>query len=426
MLKSWNQSLFLFYFFGKDDDMNYETKYALGVDVSKGKSTISLISLEGEVIFKPFNIKHDLNDLNLLDQRLKDIPKENIKVVMEDTGNYHLPIKSFFISKGYTTISINALIASKYLNSSIRKKKNDKIDSLGLAKYACDKWSYLFPSYHTPDIYNNLKLLSRRYFANMSIQTKLKVNFSNICDLLFPGFYQFLDENNFILGLTVFKKYFHPSIVLKKKKSQFIIEIDKLAKKLGHRCTAGKHLASVVYDLASNTFSPCPNNFAAQISVETCADTLIQTIKASKRIITEMNSIAKSLPEYSLIINIPGIGIKLASLFIAEIGDIRRFKNASSLIAYAGIDVPSYQSGSFEANSLHITKRGNKYLRAIGYEITTSIKKTKNNTDVTYQYIIKKENEGKLKMVAKFAGFNKFLKFYYGIVKSEYIKLNLW
>lgn len=35
-------------------------------------------------------------------------------------------------------------------------------------------------------------------------------------------------------------------------------------------------------------------------------------------------------------------------------------------------------------------------------------------------YIIKKENEGKLKKVAKIAGLNKFLRMYYGIVKKTY------
>ena len=45
---------------------------------------------------------------------------------------------------------------------------------------------------------------------------------------------------------------------------------------------------------------------------------------------------------------------------------------------------------------------------------------------IIYHYIIKKENEGKIKIVAKFAGFNKFLRIYYGSVKAEYIKLNLW
>jgi len=33
--------------------------YAVGADVSKGKSTISIITTDGEVIEKPFEINHD-------------------------------------------------------------------------------------------------------------------------------------------------------------------------------------------------------------------------------------------------------------------------------------------------------------------------------------------------------------------------------
>ena len=41
-------------------------------------------------------------------------------------------------------------------------------------------------------------------------------------------------------------------------------------------------------------------------------------------------------------------------------------------------------------------------------------------------YIIKKENEGKIKKVAKIAGLNKFLRMYYGKVKRIYRELNIW
>ena len=153
-----------------------------------------------------------------------------------------------------------------------------------------------------------------------------------------------LDENNFILGLEIFKKYYHPEIVINKKQSQFITEIDKLAKKLGHK-GAGITLANKVYNLALNTISPRPNNKYTQLSVECCIDELILIIKSSNKIISEMDELARELPEYEEISKITGVGKKLTSRVIAEVGDLRRFKNAGSLIAYAGLDAPPYQSG---------------------------------------------------------------------------------
>ena len=400
-------------------------KYGVGIDVSKGKSTVAILSITGEVIQEPFEIKHDKDGMIKLKEKLKNIPKEDLKIVMEETGTYHLPILGYLLEKDYFVVAENALKIKKYLDRGLRKAKTDKKDSLKLAEYACDNWYKLNKVRENDEIYDNLKFLSRRYLDNISIQTKEKINFSNLCDLLFPGFYQLLNENNFILGLEIFKVYYHPQIVTNKKKSQFVTEIDKLAKKLGH-IGAGITLANKIYNLALNTISPRPNNNYAQLSVECCVDELILTINSSNKIISKMDELSRELPEYEEISEIPGLGEKLTSRIIAEIGDIRRFKNAGSIIAYAGLDAPPYQSGQFEAKNRHISKRGSKYLRKTGYEIMKVIKSKCKDDNELKAYIIKKENEGKLKKVAKIAGLNKFLRMYYGIVKKKYKELEIW
>lgn len=400
-------------------------KYGVGIDVSKGKSTVAILSEEGEIIEEPFEITHDIDGLGYLEEKLKEFPKEDLKIVMEETGTYHLPVLGFLLDKEYFVAAENALKIKKYLDRGLRKAKTDKKDSYKLAEYACDNWFKLNKVRENDEIYNELRFLSRQYLATISVQVKQKVNFSNLCDLLFPGYYQLLDDNNFILGLEIFKKYFHPEIVKKKKENQFITEIDKIAKKLGHK-GAGITLANKIYTLAQNTIPPRPNNQYSQLSASSCADALIITIKTSNTIITEMDKLARELPEYEVINEIPGCGKKLTARVIAEIGDVRRFKNSGSIIAYAGLDAPPYQSGQFEAINRHISKRGNKYLRKTGYEIMKTIKSNVNNENELRLYIIKKENEGKLKKVAKIAGLNKFLRIYYGKVKKKYKELNIW
>jgi len=400
-------------------------KYGVGIDISKGKSTIAILSVAGEVIEEPFEINHDIDGLNLLEEKIKDIPKEDLKIVMEETGTYHLPVLGYLLDKGYFVVAENALKIKKYLDRGLRKAKTDKKDSYKLAEYACDNWYKLNKVRENDETYDNLRFLSRQYINNINVQVKQKNNFSNLCDLLFPGYYQLLDENNFILGLEIFKKYYHPEIVINKKQSHFIEEIDKLAKKLGHK-GAGITLANKIYLLAQKTISPRPNNEYVQLSAISCADALILTIKTTTTIISEMDKLARELPEYDVINEIPGCGKKLTSRVIAEIGDIRRFKNAGSIIAYAGLDAPPYQSGQFEATHRHISKRGNKYLRKTGYEVMKSIKSSCRSDNDLKSYIIKKEKEGKLKKVAKIAGLNKFLRMYYGIVKKKYKQLEIW
>ena len=400
-------------------------KYGVGIDVSKGKSTIAILSVEGEIIEEPFEITHDIDGLEFLEGKLKRLPKDTLKIVMEETGTYHLPVLGYLLDKEYFVTAENALKIKKYLDRGLRKAKTDKKDSYKLAEYACDNWFKLNKVRENNEIYNELRFLSRQYLATVAVQIRQKVNFSNLCDLLFPGYYQLLDDNNFILGLEIFKKYFHPEIVKKKKENQFIIEIDKMAKKLGHK-GAGITLANKIYTLAQNTIPPRPNNQYSQLSAISCVEALIITIKTSNTIITEMDKLASKLPEYDVISEIPGCGKKLTTRVIAEIGDLRRFKNAGSIIAYAGLDAPPYQSGQFEATNRHISKRGNKYLRKTGYEIMKSVKSNVNSDNELRAYIVKKENEGKLKKVAKIAGLNKFLRMYYGKVKKKYKELNIW
>lgn len=81
---------------------------------------------------------------------------------------------------------------------------------------------------------------------------------------------------------------------------------------------------------------------------------------------------------------------KLTSRVIAEIGDVRKFKNAGSIIAYVGIDTSPYQLGQFEAINRHISKRGNKYLRKTGYEVMKFIKSNCKLDNELKSYIIKK------------------------------------
>ena len=117
------------------------------------------------------------------------------------------------------------------------------------------------------------------------------------------------------------------------------------------------------------------------------------------------------------------IGDTLTPLVIAEIGDVRNFHSKHALIAYAGIDAPPYQSGGFNGTERHISKRGNGYLRHVGFEIMQCKLRLKPEGDPVYEFIQKKRSEGKCGKEAMVAGINKFLRIYYGKVTELYREL---
>lgn len=115
-------------------------KYGVGTDVSKGKSTVAILSVEGKIIEEPFEITHDIKGLGFLEDKIKKLPKEDLKIVMEETGTYHLPILGYLLDKEYFVTAENALKIKKYLDRGLRKAKTDKKDAYKLAEYACDNW----------------------------------------------------------------------------------------------------------------------------------------------------------------------------------------------------------------------------------------------------------------------------------------------
>ncbi|UYJ16956.1 MAG: IS110 family transposase [Veillonellaceae bacterium] len=146
--------------------------------------------------------------------------------------------------------------------------------------------------------------------------------------------------------------------------------------------------------------------------------------------LTRMGDIARDLPEYELVGEMGGVGRVTRVALIAQIGDVRRFKNKHSLICFAGL-TPSihesgHESGKFRASQNHIVKKGPARLRKVLYQVMMLLVMHKiPKDDAVYRFIKKKEAKGKYKKVAKVAGMAKFLRIYYGQVMHLYRDLGL-
>lgn len=397
--------------------------YSVGIDVSMGKSTIAIISTDGEVISEPFEIEHTKSGFNLILEKIKDIPKDNVKFVMESTGNYCKSLLKIIIDNGYFATVENPLTIKKYCDINIRKVKTDNKDALKIACYGSERWHKLIRYTPSDEIYSELRFLSRQYDEQMSLKVMKKIHLSGLIEVTFPGLKKiFNGDSVYMLMLDVYKKYYHPSLVLSKSKSSFIKDVEKISKKTGHRI--GTRVAEEMYSLANECIPSSPCNESTQLAVSNCVLLLQNLEEITNNIIAKMDELARKLPEFETVSNMTGVGNKIRARLIAEIGDVRRFKNSNCLIAYAGIDVPPFQSGQFVATNRRITKRGNKHLRKVGYETMKSLKTVKPTKDnAVYLFILKKENEGKGSITAKIAGLNKFLRIYYARVMEVYNNL---
>ena len=145
---------------------------SVGIDVSKGKSTVCLLKPYGEIVCKPFEVQHTEKDLEELANLLQKLDGE-IKIVMEATGIYHLPILTFLLEKGFFVSVINPLMMKRFSkDNSLRGAKNDRLDSVMIASYGIEKW-YKLKKYEVNDrIYTELRLLGRQYYRFMQTHVK--------------------------------------------------------------------------------------------------------------------------------------------------------------------------------------------------------------------------------------------------------------
>ena len=391
---------------------------SVGIDVSKGKSTVCILKPGGEVVKPPFEIEHTADELDSLISLINSFDEET-RVVMEDTGHYHLPVSAYLSSHGIFVCCVNALRMKKYCSQNIRRAKTDRIDAVRIASFGITYWSELVQAYDAPDTYDELRFLARQYYQITGMLVKAKVNLSNLLDQVMPGISDILHNQSNNHKLTEFvKRYTHFQAILDMGEKKFTADYCKWAKKKGYRFNERK--AAQIFALAQNGIPTLPNSQSVKIAVREAVKLIHSTEESRNTILAQMQALCKTLPEYSVVKDMNCIGDTLAPRIIAEIGDVRRFRNKHSLIAYAGIDAPPYQSGAFNASERKISKRGNAYLRKTGYEIMQSLIKHKPAHDPIYAFIQKKRSEGKCGKEAMIAGLNKFLRIYYGKVIELY------
>ena len=73
---------------------------AVGIDVSKSKSTVAVIDSNGVVLASPYTIAHTQPELHALAKYLKEL-KEPVTILMEYTGHYHYPVLKQLQSEGF-------------------------------------------------------------------------------------------------------------------------------------------------------------------------------------------------------------------------------------------------------------------------------------------------------------------------------------
>ena len=159
---------------------------SVGIDVSKEKSTVCILKPYGEIVSKPFEVYHveqELSELATMLLRLND----EVRIIMETTGIYHLPVLSYFKEKGFFVAVINPFEMKEYRCQGLRRVKTDKQDAVTISHYGIDHWYRLKEYEAQENIYTELKLLGRQYCHYMRMRVESVLELTHLLDYTMPG-----------------------------------------------------------------------------------------------------------------------------------------------------------------------------------------------------------------------------------------------
>lgn len=393
---------------------------AVGIDISKGKSTVVVLRPFGEVVASPFDVIHNDSDLKQLVKLIKKLPGES-KVVMEYTGTYFEPIAQFLHNNGIFVSVVNALLIHDYGGNSLRKVKTDKKDALKLASYTLDRWTELEEYIPADEQRKTLKMLNRQYNQSNKIQTMMKNHLISLTDSTFPGINKLFtsperQSDGHEKWVDFLNAFPHKDCVAKLYLSSFKTKYKSWCKKSNYNYSDSK--AEEIHAYSKSVIAVLPLNESVKLLVTQAVmqlNTMLETVSAIRK---EMGRIASSLPEYETVMSMYGVGKVYGPQLMAEIGDTRRFRNRRAITAFAGLDAPPYQSGQIDVTSRNISKRGSAALRKVLFQITEIFILNKPENEPVYQFIDKKRSEGKHYYSYRIAAANKFLRIYYAKVNQ--------
>ena len=392
---------------------------SVGIDISKGRSTVAVMRPFGEVVTSPFEVRHTDSELSELAKQLKSLDGET-RVVMEATGNYHAPVAKLLHDAGLYVSVVNAKLVHGYGNNELRRVKTDRKDAVKLANYGLDRWLTLPKYIPEEDTRLLLKNCYRQYRQYSKVQTILKNNLISLLDTVFPNVNRLFSSP--IRGdgsekwVDFVAEFWHCRCVSEKSERAFTSKYLRWCRKHGYNFSEEK--ACAIYAEASGHIGVMPKSETTKLLVEQAVAQLRATSAALATLKQEMQSLASKLPEYPVVMDMFGVGPTLGPQLIAEIGDVRRFYSKKALVAYAGLDAPPNDSGDVTGRHKSMSKIGASSLRRTLFLVMSVYLQNAPLDEPVYQFMDRKRTEGKPYRVYMMASANKFLRIYYATVKA--------
>ncbi len=327
--------------------------YFCGIDIAKRKHVALILDSAGQPVKPAFAFD---NSRSGFDQMLAELQALTAPVTigLEATGHYWLALYEALVTHDHAVVVLNPLQVHAYQRSGLRKCKNDRTDAFWIADFV--RIANLPATSRELPVLLQLRELARFRFWLTEQMGDCKRKVLCVLDRVFPE-YETLFSNVFLRS----SQQLLAQAVTPQEFADF--NLDELTRHLqaASHGRLGRLQAEALQAAARQSVGV--HFLADAVHVEMhCLLEQIHLLDTQRQCVDQaLTQLMAQLPQH--LTSIPGIGPVTAAAILAEIGDVQRFDSLDKLVGYAGIDATVHQSGQFEAQVAHMSKRGSAYLR---------------------------------------------------------------
>lgn len=379
----------------------------VGVDIGKHEHQATILDNQGEVVGGTIRFENSALGFAQFKSYLDKMvgKSKDCLIALEATGHYWLPLYLYLVDKGYKVQVFNPYQSDALRKVYLGRAKTDKLDAELVARLA--RLGNQKPTKFSGEELLSLRTLSRFRMELVFQSADTKRRIITLLDLLFPEFEKLFSNLFGKAALAILENHPTPDELLAVKEEKLTRLISSAS-----RGRLGKDKALKIKQAAKKSVGISLGSEALVFQLKL----LLQQLKFLKK---QIKALEKKIT-YLLsktdqkLTTIPGIGPIIAAAILGEVGDIKRFPNVGSLVAYAGLDPTVKESGTIEKKR-KLSKKGSKYLRTAIWQ--AAIYSLVHNPTLR-EFYEKKLSEGKAKQVAIGALANKLTRIIYGILKS--------
>ncbi|MBU3916970.1 IS110 family transposase, partial [bacterium] len=338
----------------------------VGIDVAKDKHFAFFGDANGHTILRKLPFENTIKGFEKLivhtEEKKAKFKLNKVVFGLEPTANYHKSLGEYLITRGYSTVLVGAgAVKNNRELIDGRWDKNDIKDSANVADLV-SQGKCLYYDTASEQIRQLRSLLSlKRKVKKQEHSTRMRIR-NHLVAQFFPeldGYFSSYESGCH----AIIEHCFDPKSISPLEFEAFSFLVTSKMPTLKQQ----KWLKEI-WQLAKISIG-CKMTESVEFEASMLVGSLRQIRANIKEIDKRIKTICLTIPEYKLLLSIPGFGETISAMTLGAIGDYTRFENGKQLLKMVGLDLSASRSGKSSQNiTPKISKKGKSELRYALYQ----------------------------------------------------------